>query len=1037
MIVKFAGNAVIANIMMFAFLLLGIVCTLKMNRELFPMFSLDMVNVTAIYPGASAEEVERTVIRKIESGVIGLNNVKRVFSKSSEGFGSVTVQLEEGSSLRNVKDEITAEIDRITTFPKEMEKPIIKELIFEENLIFFALKGNLDPVALKELAENLKAEMEEIEGVSKTSIGGTRDYEVVIEVPQLHLLKYQLTLDEISQKIRQESFDIPGGSIKTSSGEIIIRGMNEKNNGIDFGKIPIAIDESGGQILLEDIGTIKDELDENLVEGFYFDTPAVLLSVFRKSASDAISTNQRVLDFVNIRKNSLPMGVELIPWFQSSVMIQERIDLLLKNGLQGIILVFLSLWVFMSFRLSFWIAMGIPISFGGALVTMYLTGQTINMISLFALIMATGIVVDDAIVVGENIYSHLKMGKSRMQATIDGALEVAWPVIGSMATTVAAFLPMILMTGVFGKFMRVIPYAMIAILVTSLFECFFILPAHLAHSKPEGKLHKTRIWLNSIIDNFIKFKYLPIFKVTINFRYPFAMAAICCLVLTVFSIKANMVKFTVFPELDQYLIDISYELEEGTPYEKTKEISDYVKKQALQLNIDFKDQMKVEGPLVEHLISFVGEKIGAKTSKGSHLGITVVQIVASEKRMVHSNVIVDTLRQKIGALPGIKKINFGQAFREGPSGRDIEINLQGENIEELKHLSDRIAFELKKIENVSDVNTDYVQGKDEIQYNLLDDARLSGLDFTLIGRQIRSNFYGSEALRITRHGDEVKVSTKLPLAERKSIGDLENSYYQNYQGEFIPFKELVNFNIKSSSAQINKVDGKISILITADVEKNGNAKIILSDFENKYLKPIFHNSKNVSYKLEGQDEQTKESFGSLKDAYIYLAIPLIYFILATIFNSYYQPIIIMIIIPFGIIGAILGHLITGYELSMFSMIGIVALSGIVVNDSLVMVAFINKSIRSGMPLIEAILQAGENRFRAIILTSLTTAAGLMPLLLETSLQAQVIIPMAVSLTFGLMGATVLTLLFLPVLYCILDDIKIYLINPLHRNSKDK
>ena len=801
--------------------------------------------------------------------------------------------------------------------------------------------------------------------------------------------------------------------------------MNEKNIGKQFGEIPIAVDQMGGQVLLKDIGTVKDELEENKIESFYYDTPTVLLQVFRKTESDAISTTKEILSYVKNRKNNLPASVEVIPWFDTSVFIQERIDLLLINGMQGFILVFLSLWLFMSFRLSFWVAMGIPTSFGGALIVMYLTGQTINMISLFALIMATGIIVDDAIVVGENIFTHLKMGKSRLQAAIDGTLEVALPVVGSMTTTVVAFLPMILMTGVFGKFMSVIPYAMIAILVTSLFECFFILPAHLAHSKVDGKLSKTRIWLNTSIDNFITRKYLPVFKITVKYRYVFAVAAICSLVLTVSIVKANIIKFTVFPEMDQFLLDVTYELEEGVPYEKTKEISDIIRKQATGLNEKFKDKMKTEEPLVKHVISFIGQHVGLLSKKGSNLGMTVIEISASDQRNIHSKEIVNYLRSSIGSLPGIKKISLGKAFSEGPKEKAIEINLQGENLAEMRIVSGKIAAELSKIENVIDVNTDYLQGKKEIQYELREDARLSGLDFSLIGSQIRNNFYGSEALRITRHGDEVKVSTRLPISERKSIGDLENSYYQNFKGEFIPFKEIVQFKINESPSQIKKVNGKTSIMVTSGVEKSGFEKIILQEFDKNYLQPLLKDSKTISYKLEGENEQTKESFGSLFKGYLFVALPLIYIILAAIFGSYFQPLIIMFVIPFGIIGAVLGHLIMGFELSMFSMIGIVALSGIVVNDSLVMVDFINRAVRSGTPLLEALLKAGEQRFRAIILTSLTTIAGLMPLLFETSLQAQIIIPMAISISFGLLAATVLTLLFMPVLYHLLEDIVVY------------
>jgi multidrug efflux pump subunit AcrB len=1023
MISKFAKNSVVANLMMFGLLFLGVLCTFKMNRELFPQFSLDMINVTVVYPGASPQEVERTVIRKIEDSLIGLNNVKKVFSQSMEGFGSITLQLEEGSNLSNVKDEVTASIDRIITFPKEVERPIIKELVFEEVLLFLTIKGNLNPIAMKEFAEELKEEIDEIDGVSKTVIAGTRNYEIAIEVSQLNLLKYNITLEQISQKIRSESFDIPGGSIKTSNGEILIRGMNEKNIGVEFGKIIVATDTMGGQVLLKDIAVIHDQLDEDMVENLYFETPSVLLQIFRKSTSDAIASNQRILDFIEKRKTSLPSGVSVVPWFQNSIFIEERIDLLLNNGLQGFILVFLVLWAFMSFRLSFWVAMGIPTSFGGALVAMYLTGQTINMISLFALIMATGIVVDDAIVVGENIYSHFKQGKSRMKATIDGTLEVVWPVIGSVSTTIAAFIPMIMMTGVFGKFMQVIPYAMIAVLLTSLFECFFILPAHLAHSKEDGQLSKTRIWLNKKIQDFIDFKYLPFFKTAIKYRYVFFISSICCLILTVFTIKANLIKFNIFPDLDQFLIDISYELEEGAPYERTKEISEIVRLKALKLNEEFKNNMEVDKPIVEHVISFVGEQVGLNIKKGSHLGMTVIQIVPSEQRNIHSRDIVEHLRKFMGELPGVKKISFGKAFHQGPSGSKIEINLQGNSIDEIKIMADKVTSALSKIEFVIDINTDFVQGKNEIQYSLKNDARLSSIDFSFIGDQIRNNFYGNEVLRLTRHGEEVKVLTKLPQAERKSIGNLENSYYQNIKGEWIPFKELVQFKIEPSAAKISKVDGKISILINTDVEKKGNAKIILSEFEKSILIPLFKDSASVTYKLEGQDEQTKESFISLANGYFFVALPLIFFILAAIFSSYSQPIIIMFVIPFGVIGAALGHKIMGFDLSMFSMIGIVALSGIVVNDSLVLVEFINKSVREGVPISDALAQAGKNRFRAIVLTSLTTIAGLTPLLFETSLQAQVIIPMAISISFGLLVSTLLVLVFIPVLYYILEDIK--------------
>lgn len=1054
-------NSVTVNLIMVFIIVAGVFTVLKMRREMFPQFALDMIYIGVSYPGASPEEVEEGICIKIEEKIEGIEGIDRIISTAREGFGEVMTELESGTDAQKVLDEIKSEVDRIDTFPEEAEEPLVIEILRRDPIISVAVYGDVSEKALRKLAEDIrddllvaKADTEHRSGgvlgivgrivkllrfkkpdsITQIELVGVRDYEIAVELSESNLRRFGLSFDQVAQAVRSGSIDLPGGKIKTKQGEILVRSKGQLYTGEEFERIPLITLADGTVVRLGQVANVIDGFQDTDLKTRFNGKPAAIVQINRTTEQDVIGLARITRDYVRRNAANFPEGVNLAIWGDISVMVQDRIDLLLRNGFQGILLVFIALALFLNFRLAFWVSIGIPISFMGAFMALDATGQTINMISLFAFIMTLGILVDDAIIVGENVYTHFGKGKSPANAVIDGFKEVAGPVVMAVTTTIVAFSPLMFISGIMGKFIAVMPMAVIAILILSLIEALVILPAHLHHALKQSvrKTGKLSSWherlrarvekgLNFVIDRL----YSPAIRYVVKNRYFTFSIGIGVLIISLGIIAGGYVPFVFFPkgESDWIIADVSYPL--GTPYELTEKTIEHIESKAFEINDTFTEFKRENGNLVKNSFALVGlipRRDWKPPEIGGHVGEIWIELASSQYREdISTNTILNQWRGSIGEIPGVESLTFS-TLEGGPAGNPIEIQLSGKDFRTLALAAAELKNEIATYPGTFDIADNFKPGKLEKKIRIKEGARPLGITMRDVARQIRQAFYGDEALRIQRGRDDLKVLVRYAGQDRETISGFEEMRIRTADGREIPIEEVADIYPGRAYSIINRVDRNRTITVISDIDEDvANAGVIVADLKFNFLPQLIKRYPGIRFDLEGQEKRTQESLDSLKGGYI-LAMMGIFLLLATQFRSYVQPIIIMMAIPFGLIGAILGHLVMGLQFTMISLFGIVALSGIVVNDSLILIDFINRAIRSGVYIDDAVIQSGKARFRPVLLTSVTTIAGLLPLLMERSFQAQFLVPMAVSISFGLMAATLLTLLYVPALYLIVRDI---------------
>lgn len=1029
-------NRVTVNLLMIFIILAGILALSRMRREMFPQFSLDFINISVVYPGATPEEIEEGICIKIEEQIKGIEGISKIMSRASEGRGSVTAELDVDSDdeVQEILDEVKTEVDRIDTFPEDAEKPVIIELVMREPVINVAVYGDVSERKLRQVAEKIRDDLTDAETISLADLLGVRDYEMSIEVSEENLRRYGLTFDGVTEAIRTASLDLPGGVIKTPGGDVLIRAKGQRYFGREFEDIPLITRQDGTIIPLGDVADIIDGFEDVDQWGRFNGKRMAMVQVSRTTEEDIIEIAHTVKDYVEAHRDMLPKGVELAIWGDLSKMVQDRINLLSRNGTQGIFLVFLSLALFLNFRLAFWVAIGIPISFMGAFFVLNWHGDTINMISLFAFIMTLGILVDDAIIFGENVYSHSSRGKSHSQAVIDGIGEVGWPVVMAVTTTIVAFAPLLFVTGIMGKFIAVLPTAVIIILIVSLAEALVILPAHLdgalsraSSYQPSRKGLQVRLLatVEKGLHYVIHRHYARAIKFVITNRYFSFCIALGVLIIMAGLMAGGHVSFVLFPKTDSdwMIAEVSYPL--GTPVQVTENTIKRIEEAALGLNQQLARELPKGEKMVQHVLSLVGQipprdwKAG---ERGGHAGQIFVELLTSENRPgIRAEHVINEWRKKVGNVPGVERLSFS-LLHGGPAGNPIEVQLVGQDFEILKQAASELKTEIASYPGTHDITDDFKPGKEEKKLKARPGARPLGISLQDIARQVRQAFYGEEALRIQRGRDDVKVMVRYSKSERRSLAGMEEMRIRTSQGAEIPIEEVAEIAHGRAYSSIRRVDRKRVITVISDLDQEiANAAKIVNDLKADFLPRLLKQYPGVSFSLEGEEKRRVESLDSLYRGFV-LALMGIYFLLATQFRSYLQPVIIMIAIPFGLVGAVAGHLIMGLDLTLMSLFGLVALSGIVVNDSLILIDFINRAVGGGKPLEEAVETSGKARFRPVILTSVTTIAGLMPLMLERNFQAQFLIPMAVSITFGLLVATVLILLLVPALYMIVKDL---------------
>ncbi|QDT89745.1 efflux RND transporter permease subunit [Gimesia algae] len=1031
-IIKWAiNNSPAMNTLMVTVLGVGLVSLMMMRREVFPEFELEIILVSVPYPGASPDEVEEGICQKMEEAVRAIDGIKKMTSIANEGSGSIVLELRaDVPDVQKILNEVRSEIDRIPSFPELAEDPEIQQITFRQVAIEVAVIGpgiedENSALELRELAEKIRDDLMKLKSVSQANIAGARDYQIDIEIPEATLRKYGLTLQDVARTVRRENMELPGGKLNTVSEVVLVRGKNKHLTGREIEKIPLVTEPGGVVLTVGDLGHVQDEFADTTMISEINGKPALSVAVERTAQEDLLAIVEEVRAFVETAK--LPAGYSLKLWKDQSVDVRDRMDLLTRNGLQGLILVFITLAIFLEFRLAFWVALGIPISMFGACVVLYYTGQTLNMLSMFAFLMALGIVVDDAIVVGENIYEHRQMGKSFVTAAIDGATEVLPSVCASVTTTVIAFMPLLFVSGIMGKFIAVMPIAVIAMLLISLMESTFILPCHLAHAKQpaDGSFQKQEQgFVSRKLEWFIDRCYLPVLKAALNYPSSALAVAGALMLMSAGLIMGGFAPFNIFPKTDFRMIEATVEYPDGTPQSITGETTRKIQDDFEALNRDYQ---KVHGTslikLVRRNVGFgtrdeSGANLGGSV-EGSHVGKVSVEIVEAEERTLGSEEILDMWRERVGKIPGVDRLTF-KSPSMGPGGKPIEFKLlaDGKHITELEAAVEACKRELETYPGVKDVNDDSSPGKWEFQIKIKDKARSMGIPLADVAETVRATYYGEEVMRLQRGRHEVKLMVRYPEEDRRSLMSFDDIRVRTGDGAERPLTELADVTVQRGYSEINRIDQQRSITVSSDLnEKEGNASEIVKSLKKSggFMDQLLANYPNVRVRWEGQQEQTDESVNSLIVGLL-IALASMFALLTVEFRSYFQPLIILGIIPLGIIGAVFGHAILGMELTLFSLFGLVALTGVVVNDSIVLIDFINHRVADGLPLREALVDAGRRRFRPVLLTSMTTIVGLAPILKETSFQAQIIIPMAASLIFGLMLATVLVLFLIPTYY---------------------
>lgn len=1014
------------NTLMVGILVVGVLAGVQLRREEFPQFDLEMILVSVPYPGASPEEVESGICQKIEEAIRSVDGIKKVTSVALEGAGNVVIEVKtDVPSVQKVLNEVQSEIDRIPSFPDLAEEPEVRQVAIRNPAITVGIiatnaQSSDAELRLREVTERVREDLLLIPQISVADIVGERDFQIDVEIPERVLREYGLTLTDVGSRIRARNLELPGGNIKDRGETYLLRGKNKRTVGEEIADIPLITQPGGVVLTVGDLGEVKDEFIDTVSISRINGKPGMAISVKAAAREDLLAMADSVNEYV--RTHQLPPGYEFATWGDSAVNVRDRLDLLKRNGAQGLLLVFIVLALFLEFRLAFWVALGIPISVLGACAVLWQFDQTLNMLSMFAFLIALGIVVDDAIVVGENIYAHREQGKSVLQAAIDGTVEVVPSVATSIATTVFAFLPMFFVTGIMGKFFAVLPLAVIAMLVISLLESTFILPCHLAHGskKPFFLTAALNRGTNRILDFVIYRLYSPTVRFCVHNPAVTLSAAVGIVMLSLTLVMNGTVPRVFFPKLDAPEVISTVVFPDGTPSRITDAATEKIEQAIQQIH----QKHSTDGQplvLVTHRtvgsVTMEGGPGSGETTTGGHVGMVHVQLADNTQRSITSQQVVDEWREAVGTIPGIETLTFGSQNR-GPGGKAIEFKLLAatEHMDDLEAAVEEAKTELSRFTGVFDITDDSRPGKWELQLTGKPAAAAMGVPLESIARTVRAAYYGEEVMRLQRGRHEVKLMVRYPEEDRNTLANFSDIRVDTGDGIQRPITELADIQVTRGYSEINRIDQRRSITIAADLDENkANAGAIVGALQTDFMPRLLEKYPTLRVRWEGQQEQDTESVGSLMVG-LGVALLAMFMLLTMEFNSYGQPLVVMAVIPFGIVGAIWGHAFMGLPLTLFSMLGLVALTGVVVNDSIVLVDFINARTRAGISVHDAVLEAGQRRFRPVLLTSLTTVAGLLPILMETSFQAQLVIPMATSLCFGLMLSTILVLVLVPTFY---------------------
>ena len=1026
----FARNPVAANLLMAFIVIGGLLGMANVRGETFPDVAVDTHFIQVPYLGAAPEEVETAVCIRIEEAIQGIDGIDDIISSADEGLCTVVVQVALYADNRRVLDDLKTRVDAIETFPERTEKPIITEGRTQIRVVDIAVSGRADELALRTVAESVRDDLVSLPEISQVEFASVRPYEISIEVSERALRRHGLTFDAVADAVRRSSLDLPGGSIRRESGEILLRTVGQAYRGAEFENLVLLARADGTRLRVGDVATVVDGFAETDQFGRLDGEPAVVLSVLRTGEQSDMAISRAVNDYLERKAPTLPEGIRLTRWMNQAEVLIDRLGLMAGNGIAGLALVFVLLAVFLDPRLAFWVSLGIPISFLGAFMLMPGLDVTANIVSTFAFIMVLGIVVDDAIIVGENVYRHQRRGRDPLAGALEGVQEVATPVVFAVLTTVAAFSPLLFVPGLLGKMMRYVPLVVIPCLLFSLVESLNILPAHLARRRTDRRgpwsrfQHTLADGLEAVVDRV----YRPALAACLRWRYLSLAAGVSVLVLTVGLVLGGRVAFHFFPAPEAEVIYATLTMPMGTPAAVTAAAAQRLEDSAGQLRREVGEQAGTDP--VRHILTAVGNQPlgvapgplwGGPSQSSGHLAQVMLELAPPSERGVRADELGRRWRELTGPLPQALELAFSAS--DLLPGEDVNVQLVGAEPGQLRAAVERVKEGLRSYTGVYDVADSFQGGPREMRIGIKPAAEALGLTLEDVGRQVRQAFYGEEAQRIQRGRDDIRVMVRYPAEQRRTLGDLENMRIRTPDTGEVPFGYVAAVETGRGVSSIRRVNHSRAINVTAALDETvTSAGVVNAALAADVMPTVEREHAGVRYSFEGSQADQDAVLGSLQVGFP-LALFVIFMLLAIPLKSYLQPLIIMSAIPFGFVGAVGGHIVMGENVTMLSMLGIVALSGVVVNDSLVMVDFINRERRRGGSLVAAVQEAGAARFRPILLTSITTFAGLAPLLLERSTQADFLKPMAISLAFGVLFATFVTLVLVPAAYLILDDVK--------------
>lgn len=1021
MIRYFAGHPTAANLVMLAFVVLGLFAAPTLQRETFPRIEPRRVEVRAVYPGARPEEVEEAVCQRIEDAVDGVSNVHEISCEANEGLARAVIEMEEGGNLDRFTADIKTEVEAITNFPDQVEKPVISQLGRTDFVASVVVTGPESKTELKAFAEYLKDVMLAAGGIPKVEISGFSDRQFRIEIPDVKLRQYGLNAADIARTIQRQNVDLPAGSLQTSDRDLLVRFADQRKSVNDIAALVVVSSSGGGQIRLGDIARITDrfELDEAAIE--FNGKKAAVLNISKTEIEDTLDVIEKVQAVLEAERKKAPAGISMVVSNDISTIVKDRLRLLLTNGGQGLFLVLLTLWLFFGLRYSFWVAAGLPVSFLGALAAMTMIGYSINMLTMVGLLIVIGLLMDDAIVIAENVSSQRDKGKAPLEAAIDGTRQVLPSVFASFATTTCIFGSLAFLKGDIGQVLKVVPIVMLLVLVVSLVEAFLVLPNHLYHALQKEKAGPGRVqtFVNDLIAKVGEKFVFPLAVLAVRWRYLTMGIAIAAMVLTVSAIAGGLLKFAPFPELEGDVIEARILLPQGTPLTRTQAVVGRVKAALEKVNIEFSPTQPGGQKLVRNVTVKYNQNSDAHET-GAHVATVTVDLLSSETRTVGTDDVLARWRTLTGAVADVVAIRFTETTA-GPGGLAIDIRISGKDAAKLKQASLEVQAWLRRFKGVLNVIDDLRPGKPEIKVSLKKGAGSLGVDAKTIADQLRSSLFGSTVNEIQRGADSFEVDVRLALADRNSLGDLDNFTIATSDGKRIPLGVVADVRFDRGFSRINRVNGVRTVTVQGDVDvRYANAGEILAKAKSQLFPDLVKRHHGIKIGLQGSNNEAKKTQASMVSGFS-IGLVGVFLLLSFQFRSYVEPLVVMLIVPFSFIGAVWGHVLLGLDFTMPSMLGFVALAGVVVNDSILLVNFIKHHHGTTQNVIEAAPLASKARFRAILLTSLTTVAGLMPMLFETSLQAQILIPLVTSLAFGLMSATLLVLFLVPAFYSIIDD----------------